>query len=202
MGAISAAVDHFCSSIFIRIGLVILVLLAYPIYHIVNNLYFHPLAKIPGPSLWAVSRIPFCYHLLSGTLIRCQRQFHEKYGPVFRTGPNEVSFASEEALNDIYAWRPGHKRAMRDRTFLTPPDGQADNIVSTNDAKFHARVRGLLSNSFTDDALLQQSPHIERYVDTFIYQLWRRATAEENLTQGALVNFTDWLNFFTLDVVC
>jgi hypothetical protein len=79
--------------------------------------YFHPLSKFPGPKLWAASRLPFIYCLITGQLIHREKQFHEKYGDFFRLAPDEVSFANEEAWNDIYAFRPGHKRTLRDKAY-------------------------------------------------------------------------------------
>ena len=115
--------------------------------------------------------------------------------------PDEISFASEEAWNDIYAWRKGHKRAIRDPAFSVAPEDQADNIITTSNAKFHTGVHGLMSNSFTDDALSQQFSLIESHADIFIRQLWRTATALNVNAKGGLVNLTDWLNSFTIDVV-
>lgn len=84
---------------------------------VIYNLYFHPLARFPGPKHWAVSRLPFIYCLLTGKLVRREREFHEKYGEIIRLAPDEVSFASEEAWNDIYAYRPGHKRALKNKVY-------------------------------------------------------------------------------------
>lgn len=183
------------------VATILLLLLLYPISQVVYNVYFHPLAKIPGPFLWSASRIPFVYHLLRGSLIRNQQRLHNKYGPVFRMAPDEVSFASEEAWQDIYTWRAGHKRAVRDSAFFQPPEGQADNLITTSDVKFHARVRGLMSHSFTEESLSEQAPLIEGHADVLIHQLWQRATSSEAIETGALVNVTDWINFFTMDVV-
>jgi len=84
---------------------------------VIYNLYFHPLKNFPGPKLWAASRLPFVYSLLTGKLVKRERQFHEKYGEIIRLAPDEVSFASEQAWNDIYAFRRGHKRAGRDKAY-------------------------------------------------------------------------------------
>jgi cytochrome P450 len=189
------------TSLSVQVGLALVVILAYPTFQIIYNVVFHPLAKIPGPKLWAASRIPFVYNLLRGTLVKRQREFHDYYGSVFRMAPDEVSFASEEAWEDIYAWRSGHKRAIRDPNFFSPPEGQADNLITTSNVKFHARVRGLMSNSFTEEALREQAPLIEGHADTLINQLLSRAITSQNLAEGALVNMTDWINFFTMDVV-
>ena len=57
------------------------------------------------------------FSLLTGKLVKRERQFHEKYGEVVRLAPDEVSFASEQAWNDIYTFRRGHKRALRDKAY-------------------------------------------------------------------------------------
>ena len=201
MGSMATFSDALSGSIISNVGVALLLLSAYPLYQAIYNVFFHPLAKIPGPRAWSASRIPFTYNLLSGTLVKRQRQFHEQYGPVFRMAPDEVSFASEEAWTDIYAWRKGHKRAIRDPAFSVAPEGQADNLITTSDVRFHARVRGLMSNSFTDAALGQQSPLIEGHADMFVHQLWRVATSSDASIQGGKANITDWVNFFTMDVV-
>lgn len=89
----------------------------YPVAQAICNLYFHPLCKFPNPKLWAASQLPFVYCLLTGKLVRREREFYEKYGEIIRLAPDEVSFASEAAWNDIYTFRRGHKRALRDKTF-------------------------------------------------------------------------------------
>ncbi|OJK02337.1 hypothetical protein ASPACDRAFT_1886661 [Aspergillus aculeatus ATCC 16872] len=185
-----------------QIAVVVACLLVYPLYQIIYNLYFHPLAKHPGPRLWAASRIPFVYNLLAGSLVKRQRELHEQYGPYFRMAPDEISFASEEAWHDIYTWRPGHKRAIRDPIFMKAPDGIADNIITTSNVKFHARVRGLMSHSFTENALREQAPLVQGHADVFIDQLRRLATKEAGGGEACgLVNLTNWLNFFTMDVI-
>jgi len=188
-------------SVTLQTAAALLTLLAYPLFTIIYNLCFHPLARFPGPKLWAISRLPFVVNLLHGSLIKRQRQLHEQYGDVVRMAPDEISFANEEAWNDIYSWRKGHKRALRDPAFAVAPEGQADNLITTSNVKFHARVRGLVSTSFTEESLSSQATLVEGHADMFVSQFHRAATIPENGGKGALFNLTDWLNFFTMDVV-
>ena len=76
-----------------------------------------------------------------------------------------------------------------------------DNLITTTDPKFHMRVRGLLSNSFTEDTLRTQHPLIQHHGDTLVFKLYELATALGNAKSGALINMTDWVNFFTMDVI-
>lgn len=84
---------------------------------------------------------------------------------------------------------------------LLAPNNQADNLITTDDVKFHARVRTLLSNSFTEDSLRTQHPLIHHHADMLISKLHDLAAAPKSLSKGALINMTDWLNFFTMDVI-
>ena len=84
---------------------------------------------------------------------------------------------------------------------IPAPNDMADNLITTNDVKFHARVRTLLSNSFTEESLHTQHPLIEGHADLLVAKLHALATKSENPNSGALVNMTDWLNFFTMDVI-
>ncbi|KAJ4330082.1 hypothetical protein N0V87_010313 [Didymella glomerata] len=59
---------------------------AYAVYTIIYNVYFHPLAKFPGPPL-AVTTIYWKAY------VECD---------VIRVGPNELHFANPKAYHDIY----------------------------------------------------------------------------------------------------
>ncbi len=49
---------------------------------VVYRRYFHPLAKVPGPFLWAVSPLPILYHqgLREGNLVNELFRLHAIYG--------------------------------------------------------------------------------------------------------------------------
>ncbi|KAF2744068.1 isotrichodermin C-15 hydroxylase [Sporormia fimetaria CBS 119925] len=174
------------------------VLFALPIANAIYNLYFHPLARrFPGPKLWAASRLPYIYTILTGTIVQRQREFHAKYGHHIRLAPDEISFSNEDAWNDIHTYRRGHKRSMRDKTYLAAPKEEVDNIITTVDPRFHARVRGLLSNSFTEESLRAQYPIIREHADMLVEQLKKIALS----SPPAKVNMTEWVNFFTMDVI-
>lgn len=81
------------------------------------------------------------------------------------------------------------------------PNEEVDNLITTTDPKFHGRVRGLLSNSFTEDALRTQHPLIQYHASTLVSQLYKLATTSKSSNGHAVVNITDWLNFFTMDVI-
>ncbi|KAL4903792.1 hypothetical protein BDW74DRAFT_179380 [Aspergillus multicolor] len=69
------------------------------------RLYFHPLSKIPGPKLAAVSGwYDFYYNVIrDGTYSSYWPLMHKKYdSPVIRIGVNHVHIADEDVYHDIY----------------------------------------------------------------------------------------------------
>jgi len=82
-------------------SLVLLAMLSISIY----RLSFHPLARIPGPRLAAISNIWQARHVRDGRARELGKTLHKRYGPVVRVGPNEVWFNSQEAFKEIYSTR-------------------------------------------------------------------------------------------------
>lgn len=76
------------------VGLAPIVLyVAYVWLKAISGAFFGPLSKIPGPKLWAMSRLPRMYMEWQGEEASGVDALHKKYGPVVRLAPNEVSFA-------------------------------------------------------------------------------------------------------------
>ncbi|KAF5670172.1 isotrichodermin C-15 hydroxylase (cytochrome P-450 monooxygenase CYP65A1) [Fusarium circinatum] len=69
---------------------------------VIYRLYFHPLARFPGPKIAACSEFWFLYNWASGYYVHNISDLHRKYGDVVRTASNELSFRSSVALRDIY----------------------------------------------------------------------------------------------------
>ncbi|KXN83789.1 Trichodiene oxygenase [Leucoagaricus sp. SymC.cos] len=70
----------------------------------IYRLYFHPLAKFPGPPLAAVTHYYAAYVDLwkDGQMIPHLEELHKIYGPVVRIRPNMIHFSDPKAYYDIY----------------------------------------------------------------------------------------------------
>ncbi|MCJ1387107.1 RNA polymerase II mediator complex subunit [Xylographa soralifera] len=174
---------------------------AYPAVTALYNLYFHPLAKFPGPKLWSASRIPYIVSLLRGNLVHDQQKIHEQYGDVVRLGPDEISFATDEAWRDIYVHRPGHKDLTKDPIWYKAPDEMPQNIITTTDLTVHTRLRKLMGSAFTEHSLRNQQPLIESYADLVVTKLHKLVAEPATGDNTATTNILDWLNYFTIDVM-
>lgn len=89
------------------------------IYHICWPQLFSPLARVPGPTSFALTRLRLAYEDYRGSRTRTIHRLHEEYGSVVRVGPSEVSFNSLTALRQIYGagsafGRPGSFYRMFD----------------------------------------------------------------------------------------
>ncbi|OCL15308.1 cytochrome P450 [Glonium stellatum] len=87
--------------------------LAYLIY----NLFFHPLSHIPGPLLARLSPLYLFYITYVGQEARIVHRLHNKYGPVVRIAPNEVSVSDGRALKVVYTDGGGMRKANCYRNF-------------------------------------------------------------------------------------
>ncbi|TWU70472.1 RNA polymerase II mediator complex subunit [Metarhizium rileyi] len=201
MTSMQSIASYIANNFTLQLLLIGGLLVAYPFGSIVYNIYFHPLSKFPGPKSWAATYVPYIKALLNSNLVGAFSDMHRKYGDIVRVGPNEISFATEEAWREIYGYRPGHKEAIKDSTWYLAPAGAPQNVLTSTDPVVRARMRKCLSHSLNESALNDQSAIIERYADVLISQLRDRASRREPMPDGALINMTDWIIFFTFDVI-
>lgn len=61
-----------------------------------------PLRKIPGPTISLFTSLLLKWEEIHAARTLYIHSLHEKYGPVVRIAPNEVSFTSWAALKEIY----------------------------------------------------------------------------------------------------
>ncbi|KAF2468932.1 pisatin demethylase [Lindgomyces ingoldianus] len=162
----------------------------------IYRLYFHPLAKYPGPLLARLTPIPITWSLLRGRIPFFMKACHDKYGPVVRVSPNELCFDDESAWKDIYGSRPGHKNFHKDPIHVGSIQAVhgASTITMANDAD-HARQRRALSHAFSTKALLEQEYIVNNYVNIFSQKMQEFAEGD------GIVDVTEWFAYTTFDVI-
>lgn len=69
----------------------------------IYRLFLHPLSRVPGPKIAALSNAWLAWHARNGRVRELGKTLHRKYGPVVRVGPNEVWFDSKYAFKIIYS---------------------------------------------------------------------------------------------------
>lgn len=159
----------------------------------IYSVFFHPLAKFPGPRLWAASRVPWAQHVIKGDLWEVLGHLHDQYGPVIRIGPDEITTISPTAWKEIYASKP---ILPKDPHSQTPPLNGAHSLFTATGAT-HKRIRETLVNGFSDRALRNQSPIIEGYAD----QLVNRLQHEVKESTQSVVDIQRFYGYTTFDIV-
>ncbi|GAM84465.1 hypothetical protein ANO11243_024610 [Dothideomycetidae sp. 11243] len=180
-------------------GGAVVLFVAFHVLQLVYTLFFSPLRKIPGPWWAAASRLPYVYHLLIGHDIHFYlRDLHEKYGPVVRYTPTEISFVKgDQAWPEIYGHRIGKRAGVphfeKDGFFLPPPATEAHPLIST-DFVSHTRQRKILTHSFSDSSLRNQEWVLHRTSNLLISQL-------RKLSLGEAADLSAWYNYATFDCI-
>lgn len=64
------------------------------------RLYFHPLSRVPGPRLAAVTKLYQTYY--AREYFKQIGALHERYGPVVRINPNEIHLSGVDEYDRIY----------------------------------------------------------------------------------------------------
>ncbi|KAK8091033.1 hypothetical protein PG994_000538 [Apiospora phragmitis] len=170
---------------------------AYVAYSILSAIYllcFHRLAGYPGPKLWAVSRIPWAYHVLKGDLWQTLLELHEVYGLMVRIAPDELTTTSPGAWKELYASRP---------LLLKDPYSQTSALngshsLFTAEGDTHKRIRAVLNHSFSDKALRGQAAIVEKYADRFLARIRRELAIPQS--QGA-VDLTKLYGYAAFDTI-
>jgi hypothetical protein len=174
--------------------------------HVVYNLVFHPLARFPGPFFHRATQLAYIHKFFRGTLPMDVLGLHEKFGPVVRLAPGELSFAEPEAWKDIYGRGAGSGQPeMTKYDKFYRMRGMVPSIFS-EDKDRHTMLRRQLSHGFSDRIMREQEPIIGSYVDLLIRRLRERcdsAYADDDKARAisAPLDMTAWYNWTTFDII-
>ena len=155
---------------------------------------------MPGPRLWASSRVPYIRSLLRGTIVQDIEKLHHEYGPAVRVAPNEVSFASHESWTDILAVRQGRAHFIKDPTWWAQQPGRPQSLLSTPSIETHALMRKTLSHGFTESALKAQEPILQKQVALLISRLHDQIRASEDAGDVAVLDIVPWFTYVAFDI--
>ncbi|PSN59190.1 fusicoccadiene 8-ol C-15 hydroxylase [Corynespora cassiicola Philippines] len=162
---------------------------------IIYNIYFHPLHSFPGPVLARATRLYSAYIRAAGLSERKSLQWHNQYGGIVRIAPDELSFNTGSAWDDIYGTKSRKsQRLQKDPHFYmgaTAPNGEKNmGAVSDED---HSRIRSVLAHAFSDRALHAQESLIRAHVDRLVQRL-------QDL-HGKPTDIVRWMHHHSYDVI-
>ncbi|RPA82994.1 cytochrome P450 [Ascobolus immersus RN42] len=158
------------------IATVVISWIVYEIGLAIYRLYFHPLAKYPGPKLAAVTAFYEFYYDFYATP---KGQTHEKilslhdlYGDIFRLGPNKLR------VNDLQAYDKIHGIGTRFILSDFYKGSQMPKALFTQeDNKVHRERRRILSPLFTKTETNRLLPLVSRKTRMFFDRIERDCQA-------------------------
>ncbi|KAJ0124604.1 hypothetical protein J7T55_005943 [Diaporthe amygdali] len=168
-------------------------LVAYSVAIVVYRLWFHPLSKIPGPKLLAVTDLPYLYQEhVQGSWPRRVTKLHRQYGHIVRISPNRLAVDGSIAWSQVYGHRHGKEEFGKVRNYFFP--GDEITLIQGN-LENHRRQRRQLAPGFSDVALTKQEPILIRHISKLIRKL------DDSTRRRESVDMTRWLTLMTFDVI-
>lgn len=177
-------------------------LLASVAWRILYNLWFHPLARYPGPPLAALSRLLFLYHFVAGDAVTWADECHRKYGDIVRIEPGRLSYTVPEAWKEIYGHATANHRAnSKENKNSKQLFSNGSYSISSAHGPEHSRLRKIFSNAFSDRALRQQEPMLLQYANQMVDLVNREMTGPRGDKTSVVLNTVSLLNFATFDIM-
>ncbi|KAI9678375.1 MAG: hypothetical protein M1822_008021 [Bathelium mastoideum] len=159
------------------------------------RLYLCPLASIPGPRLAALTYWYECFYDVwrPAQYVFKIRELHQRYGPIVRITPREISISDPDFLDIIYAPKSG---ARRDKDLeKVKALGINTSVGGAVQHDLHRRRRESLNPFFSQKSVLNFEPDL----DAKVGQLSARVA--EAHARKQVVNLSDIHFAFASDVV-
>ena len=134
--------------------------------------------------------------MFSGTLVPHFRELHERYGPIVRVAPGELSYISQDALKTIYGHRQPGEGFRKNPAFFQPATNGVHSIL-TSEGDAHSRVRRTLLPAFSDKALLEQQDILQHFTGLLIRRLRERV----EVSGSKPVDLFEWYIWTTFDLI-
>ncbi|RPA99485.1 cytochrome P450 [Choiromyces venosus 120613-1] len=163
---------------------------------VLYRLFFHPLARIPGPFLAKITDWYTVYYAYRGDRYLALYKAHEKYGPVIRFAPNLISFNSASSLKAIYGHSPLSRSLQKSQFYSAFP--AVKGVYNTHNAISkveHGRKRRVLSAAFSDAALKSVEDLVLSNINVF------SSKVNDAFKQGVGVDMGDLFSWLTFDVM-
>lgn len=133
---------------------------------------------------------------MTGDMVGWVMGLHDKYGEVVRITPDELSFISPSAWQDIYTTKPQLPKVSKGvfQSYNGVP------VLATHTVtEEHTRQRRILSPAFSERAVRQQEGILKQYTDLLIKKLKEQIVSQEK--PSVTLDISRWYNFTTFDTI-
>lgn len=160
--------------------------------------YASPLRHYPGPWLASCTRL---WKVLSTASTRTHLDhiaLHQKYGPIVRIAPDELSLASPEAARALLS---AGKRFYKTRFYGVFPPPENPDIFTEYREDVHAQKKKVANVPYSMAAMQQLSPFIDDTIELLMKKIDGMATAATGGSSRPIVDLGNWLHWFAFDVL-
>ncbi|KAI0169405.1 putative flavonoid 3-hydroxylase [Hypoxylon sp. FL1284] len=168
--------------------MLLLGLVLYPFLLGLYRIYFHPLAKFPGPKIAAATGWYETYVDIfsrpKGNFMEEISRMHDIYGPIVRINPHEIHIRDPSWISRLYK---GHRDKYPPTAFMT---GTPKGIFGTVSHELHRLRRSAISPLFSKSDAAKATPIMYDNVDLLLQrmdeQVLRDGAAEIRMNYLAL----------------
>ncbi|KAJ7478690.1 cytochrome P450 [Mycena galericulata] len=154
----------------------------------------HSLSKYPGPLVCKISKLWLMYIASTGSLHLYIKRLHDKYGPVVRIGPNELSIVDESLIPSILGVKGMPKGPMWDGRLAGKAQSGSEAapgiIIGSRNSQGHAKARKSWNTAFTPAAIKGYEPMLIRRVSQLVESLDQRKSK---------LDLSHWFSYFSFD---
>lgn len=159
---------------------------------IVRRCFFHPLSIYPGPWLGKFTDFPTIFAIFRRERTFMQYELLQRYGSPVRVGTNRLLFSDKDTLAQIYG--QSSNPCLKDPEAYDGLSATGEvNVLNVINRHQHARIRRLVSHSFSVKSLLESEDFIGEKVDEYISIFEKR--------DGQSVDILKRTNELFLDIV-
>ncbi|KAK3937750.1 cytochrome P450 [Diplogelasinospora grovesii] len=167
-------------------------------YFLTSSFYsWYRLRHVPGPFLASISYLWLARVAKSGKQFWVYRDMYNKYGPLIRVGPNELTTDDPEVLRRIAGVRSAYGR---DPWYLAARfDPYHDNVFTMLNVEAHDKFKAKIAGAYGGRETPALEPGIDDQINSLIDLLRRKYLSDEKSTR--LVEFAELSSYFTMDVI-
>ncbi|KAK4443567.1 cytochrome P450 4A10 [Podospora aff. communis PSN243] len=146
------------------------------LFRFTYRIFFHPLARIPGPMLAKCTSLWLHYHTYVGTECTAIRRLHEQFGPVVRVAPNEVDISDGDAIAPVYGAKSDLVKSACYTKFTL--DGHTTVFATLTSPQRAMRLKAMMP-LFSPTGVRESKHVIDECVAEFVHRLSAEASTEQ-----------------------
>ncbi|KDR74026.1 hypothetical protein GALMADRAFT_269528 [Galerina marginata CBS 339.88] len=160
---------------------------------------FHPLAQHPGPILCKLTKLWTTYVAYQGKLHKYHKQLHEKYGPIVRVGPNELSVADKDYISLVLGTPGLPKGPLWEGQIVTPANrrNKSNSLISVPDLRRHAQLRKPWNKAFGTAPMNDFGEILIKKASELSDHLME--ICKSSVDRHAHLDLAKWISYFAFD---